>query len=145
MKNRFKYLIISIIFPMGIAYGGDEMKSVKILERCPGSPNCVVSLEEFREDSHYIEPIFFKEETSQEVKDKLLGILEKIGGKVVEEEESYVKAQFSSKVFRFKDIAQFVILPEKNMIMVRSEAETGWSDFGVNRKRMEKIRDEFSK
>ncbi|MGL4568691.1 MAG: DUF1499 domain-containing protein, partial [Fusobacteriaceae bacterium] len=28
---------------------------------------------------------------------------------------------------------------------VRSEAETGWSDFGVNRKRMEKIRDEFSK
>ncbi|MGL4402366.1 MAG: DUF1499 domain-containing protein [Fusobacteriaceae bacterium] len=145
MKKLFSYLVVFILFSVGILYGGEGMKIKKVLEKCPDSPNCVVSLEELREDSHYIEPIFFKEETSREVKEKLLETIEKLGGKIMEEEEDYVKAQFSSKVFRFKDITQFVIQTEKNMIMVRSEAETGWSDFGVNRKRMEKIREEFSK
>lgn len=142
MKNRFKYLMISFIFTAGVSYGG-EME--KILEKCPGRPNCVVSLEEMKENSHYIEPLSFGDKDSQEVEKKLTQIILSLDGKIVEERDGYIKAEFFSKTFKFKDVAEFLILPEKKLIMVRSAAETGWSDFGVNRKRIEKIRDQISK
>lgn len=143
IKNGLKYLIISIIFPMGIMYGGEDLKMKNILEKCPSSPNCVISLEEYRDDSHYIEPLSLGSKSPQESEQKLKKIISELDGKISEEREGYIRADFFSKIFKFKDVAEFMILPEKNIVMIRSAAETGWSDLGVNRKRIEKIRELF--
>lgn len=144
VKNKFKYFMILFVFSMKVMYGGEELKMGNILEKCQGSPNCITSLEEMKGDSNYVEPILFGDEAIQEVEGRLISVLEKLDGKIVEKKDGYIKVEFSSKIFKFKDVAEFIILADKKLIMVRSEAQTGWSDFGVNRKRMEKIRVDFS-
>ena len=141
MKKTNKILFIVFLFSMVISYGGEVKNSEKFLEKCPDKPNCVLSLEEVKDSSQYIEPIHFQEENLEIAKDKLKEIIQSMGGVIVEETDFYIKSNFFSNFFKFKDIAEFVIVPDKNLILVRSGAETGYFDFGVNRKRIEKIRE----
>jgi len=77
------------------------------------------------------------------VKEKLIKVIEKFQGKILEDKGNFLKVAFYSKIFGFEDIADFNIEPEKNVINIRSAAQTGYYDFGVNRKRMEKIREKL--
>jgi uncharacterized protein (DUF1499 family) len=43
----------------------------------------------------------------------------------------------------FVDDVEFLIAPEQSQIHVRSAARLGYSDFGVNRKRVEFLRAQF--
>lgn len=52
-------------------------------------------------------------------------------------------AKVRSSFFKFVDDVEFYFPKDKNIIHIRSLARTGYSDFGVNRKRMEKIRVRF--
>ena len=118
---------------------GGEMK----ITTCPKSPNCVIT--DISDEKHYIEPIKFEEKTIEEINIKLVNTLEQLGGVILLNNETYIKAVFSSKIFKFKDIAEFEISIEDKKIYLKSAAQTGWSDFGVNRKRIEKIREIMSK
>jgi len=51
--------------------------------------------------------------------------------------------EFRSNVFRFVDDVEFLFDREKKLIHVRSASRVGYSDLGVNRKRVEKIRSLF--
>ena len=59
--------------------------------------------------------------------------------KVVKEDPTYIHAIFSSKVFRFKDDVEFYFDESSQQIHFRSASRVGYSDWGVNRKRMEDI------
>jgi uncharacterized protein (DUF1499 family) len=63
---------------------------------------------------------------------------------IVTEQEHYIHAEFTSAIFRFVDDAEFYIDDAQKVIHVRSAARLGYSDFGVNRKRMETIRQLFN-
>jgi uncharacterized protein (DUF1499 family) len=110
---------------------------------CPGSPNCVSSQD--RDQKHAIEPLPYKG-SPEEARTRLLGI---IGGmkraKVVTAQERYLHVEFASAIFRFVDDAEFFIDDTQKVIHLRSAARLGYSDFGVNRKRMETIRQMFNK
>jgi uncharacterized protein (DUF1499 family) len=61
--------------------------------------------------------------------------------KVVSQESHYLHVECRSQVFGFVDDVEFHLRPESKMVAVRSASRTGYSDFGVNRSRIEKLRE----
>jgi uncharacterized protein (DUF1499 family) len=111
---------------------------------CPKTPNCVNS--QAANEEHYIEPIHFSG-TQQEAKGLLLKILEsEKRTKILTVQENYIRVEFASTLFGFVDDVEFYF-PEKQgaetVIHIRSASRIGYSDFGANRKRIEKIRSKF--
>ena len=110
---------------------------------CPTSPNCVSSMAP-EEDSHYIKPIVYDGIDRDLAREKIITILEGLKNTtIVEESDEYIHAEVSSSFFKFIDDVEFYLPVDKKVIHIRSLARTGYSDFGVNRKRMEKIRVKF--
>ena len=59
------------------------------------------------------------------------------------DDDNYVHAEFRSRIFRFVDDVEFFFDEADSVVHFRSAARTGYSDMGVNRKRMEEIRTHF--
>ena len=117
-----------------------------LLEACPSSPKCVSSQAD--DKTHFIEPIKATGSVSA-VKKDLLTILEGIERTVITSAEgNYIRAECASKVFGFVDDIEFLIINVDNsddvLIHVRSSAREGYFDFGVNRKRIESIRQQMA-
>lgn len=107
------------------------------LKACPASPNCVSSQAEPSDKEHYIEPWQGLGDL-QRSQQQLLALLSTMDNcKVIEQDGNYLHATFTSRWLRFVDDVEFLIDAEQ--IQVRSASRTGYSDFGVNRKRMEKL------
>ncbi len=62
---------------------------------------------------------------------------------VVSEHDGYLHIEARSLVFRFVDDVEFLIDPGHHLIHMRSASRTGYSDLGVNRRRVERIRRAF--
>jgi len=62
------------------------------------------------------------------------------GGEIVKREPGYLYAQFTTRIMRYVDDAEFWFDPDAGVIQVRSSSRLGSSDLGVNRKRIEFIR-----
>ena len=111
------------------------------LSPCPKSPNCVSSLSE--DESHYVAPLAYKA-TREEAREKLISIINSMKrAEIVTAETNYIHATFKSALFRFVDDVEFSLDDQRKVIDVRSASRTGYSDFGVNRKRVEEIRRRF--
>ena len=112
------------------------------LAPCPASPNCVSSLA--TDAAHSTEPLSFTGDATlawQRLK-SALGTESRLS--IVEDTGSYLHAEARSLVFRFVDDVEFVLDPDAGLIQVRSASRVGYSDFGVNRRRVERIRRIFS-
>ena len=59
------------------------------------------------------------------------------------EQPDYLRVEVRSLIFRFVDDVEFTLQPELGLIQIRSSARTGYTDFGVNRRRIERIRQIF--
>ncbi len=62
------------------------------------------------------------------------------GATVVESQPDYLYAQFSTRLMGFVDDAEFWFDPGSGVVQVRSASRLGRKDFGVNRARIEAIR-----
>lgn len=62
------------------------------------------------------------------------------GARVVKADSGYLYVQFTTRMLKFVDDAEFWFDPRSNVIQVRSASRLGRSDFGVNRARIEAIR-----
>ena len=111
------------------------------LQPCPDSPNCVSS--ETNNDDN-IAPIIYTTPSADAWQNIKICIIE-LGGEIVVEKPFYLWATFSSKVFRFVDDVELRLETAQNTIHIRSASRVGYSDFGVNNKRVEEIRTLFSK
>jgi len=60
--------------------------------------------------------------------------------KLVEEDEAYLRYEFTSLLMRFVDDVELLFDDDAKTIHFRSASRTGYGDFGVNRNRMEQIR-----
>ncbi len=112
-----------------------------LLRPCPGKPNCVVS--QHADKKHFIQPIKYQLD-KKAAQQKLIEIITLMPRtKLVEEKKDYYRAESKSKFFGFVDDMEFLFLKDK-LIHIRSAAQVGYSDFGVNRKRLESIRKKFN-
>lgn len=113
----------------------------KSLKPCPASPNCVSSMA--KEKKHFIEPIQF-EKSQKAAHKRLFEILTaRPRTKIMVNDNDYIRAECTSLLFRFVDDLEFVFDKKKRLIHVRSASRAGYSDLGVNRKRVESIRKKF--
>ena len=111
------------------------------LSPCPKSPNCVSSLSE--DKSHYVAPLTY-EATLEEAREKLISVMNSMKrSKIVTAEIDYIHATFKSALFGFVDDVEFSFNDQKKIINLRSASRMGYSDLGVNRKRVEEIRKRF--
>jgi len=116
-------------------------KAANMFAPCPDSPNCVSSLAENKK--HSIEPIPYHGEKAV-AQYELLEILHSFKRVyLVTIEENYIHAEFVSSIFRFVDDVEFYFDTAKKLIQVRSASQTGYFDFGVNRRRVEEIQKQF--
>lgn len=107
------------------------------LKPCPNKPNCVCS--DFEDTTSFIEPIPVQG-TPEEAWDRAKQAVLKIGGVIETETGDYLRAVFKTRLFRFVDDVELRLDKEKNVIHLRSASRLGYSDFGVNRKRVETLR-----
>ncbi len=107
------------------------------LRPCPNTPNCVNS--QAADKRHGIAPIAYEGER-QQARKHLLNILQQMPRtEIVVSEPDYIRATFRSLIFRFVDDGEFYF-PDESLIHVRSASRLGYSDLGVNRRRIETIR-----
>lgn len=116
------------------------------LAPCPKTPNCVNS--QAVGEKHYIQPIHYTG-TREEARARLLQILgSQKRAKILTAQENYIRAEFTSALFRFVDDVEFYFPEEpsgETVIHIRSASRIGYSDLGANRKRIERIRKEWIK
>jgi len=111
------------------------------LSDCPDSSNCVSSLGS--EDRHAMEPYAYTGD-KRRAKEKIIAIISAFKrAKIVVNEQDYLHAEFASAIFGFVDDVEFYFDDENKVVHFRSAARLGKYDFGVNRKRMDKIRKQF--
>lgn len=112
------------------------------LYSCPDSPNCVSSQAPEDDAEHFISPIVYKGNPVQARERLLEIILAQKRVQLIVNHSDYILAEFSSSLFGFIDDVEFYLVPQDNttQIEVRSLSRVGYSDFGVNRKRIENIR-----
>ena len=60
--------------------------------------------------------------------------------RIVTVTDDYLHAQEKSRIFGFVDDIEFHLRSAEGIIAVRSASRVGYSDFGVNRRRVEEIR-----
>ena len=108
------------------------------LQKCPDSPNCVVSQTD--DDEHYIKPLTYQSDR-QSAYDNFLKILSVVPNtEIVEQTEDYIRTESTSKIMGFVDDGEFYFPSEEKVIHWRSASRLGESDLGVNRRRLEQIR-----
>jgi uncharacterized protein (DUF1499 family) len=113
------------------------------LSPCPDSPNCVSS--QSPDPSHYVEPLSYPDSRT-DAKIRLLKIIESMPRtQIISNTDQYIHAEFTSLIFRFVDDVEFLFDEEPNLIQVRSASRVGYSDLGMNRKRIEAIREKFQR
>ena len=142
MKKRIQIVLAVLFLFMGCS---GKMPKLGIengqLAKCPNYPNCVNS--QAKDEKHFIDPVRISG-TPSRARNHLLKILKKMNqSKITVIEENYIRAEFTSTVFRFVDDVEFYIPYTKGtetVIHVRSASRIGYSDFGVNRNRIEQIR-----
>ena len=115
--------------PIGIVNGK--------LNPCPKSPNCVST--QATDNKQKVDPIQFSG-SIDEAKDKIINIIGSLKrSKIITNKDNYIHAEFRTAIFKFVDDVEFLFDDSEKIIHFRSRSRLGYSDMGVNRKRMETI------
>lgn len=143
MTKRLATLPALLIVLMLSACVGTAPEGIGVSEgrlaACPGSPNCVTSQGPASDAEHFIAPLTYSGDR-QAAMQRLTAVITSLGGSTVRTASAnYLHVEFASSLFGFIDDVEF-FFPKKKVIHVRSAARLGYSDFGVNRKRIERIR-----
>ncbi|MBF0264183.1 MAG: DUF1499 domain-containing protein [Gammaproteobacteria bacterium] len=107
-----KLLLYVVLFFFSLNLYGDEM-----LKPCPDSPNC------------YKTSISYNKKIMQ-----AKNAVSEMGGKIVDSNNDYIHALFTSMFFKFVD--DFELKLTENHLHIRSSSRAGYYDFGANKRRI---------
>ncbi|EEX93227.1 hypothetical protein VIOR3934_02568 [Vibrio orientalis CIP 102891 = ATCC 33934] len=102
---------------------------------CGDKPNCV-STQDNRE-KYQLAPFSLTADANIDSIEQ--AALTLAGAKTAVKESGYLRVECTSKIMRFVDDLELKI--EGDKLLVRSESRVGYSDFGVNRKRADELRE----
>jgi uncharacterized protein (DUF1499 family) len=108
------------------------------LAPCPASPNCVCS--DDADAQHGVAPLRFAAAAGESWAAARQAVLSLPRSRVLTESADYLHAECASAFFGFVDDLELHLRPREGIIAVRSASRVGYSDFGVNRRRIETIR-----
>ena len=104
------------------------------------TPNSVSSQIDAADAEHYIAPIAFKGVAAVAMAAVRKAIESMQGGTVIRQDGGYLYAEFRTKLMRFVDDVEFLYDEKAGLVHLRSASRLGRRDFGVNRARIEAIR-----
>ena len=108
------------------------------LKPAPKSPNAVSSQAD--DVQHKIAPLSYQTLQAQAI-EALAKIIEATPRtRIITRSVDYLYAEYESALFGFVDDVEFYFEPGAKRVQVRSASRVGYSDFGVNRARVEDIR-----
>ncbi|WP_300673191.1 DUF1499 domain-containing protein [Desulfoluna sp.] len=112
------------------------------LAPCPQSPNCVSTRAE--DEKHRVAPLSFSGSPADTM-DRIVSLLmETPRVTLVTRTDHYLHAEVRSALFRFVDDVEVLIDEVEGTLHFRSASRSGYSDFGVNRKRIERLKKRLS-
>jgi uncharacterized protein (DUF1499 family) len=133
---------------IALTNGGNSGNGLGIVDGrlapCPNKPNCVSSQAAAGDKQHYVEALTYGGEPAQarEWLEQAIDGMKR--ARVVVREANYWRAEFTSALWRFVDDVEFLFDDNARRIDIRSASRVGYSDLGVNRRRIEEIRRRFS-
>lgn len=115
------------------------------LAACPLTPNCVSSQSE--DSEHYIKPLTYQSSATEAIAQLKNIIADRERAKLIafDQTANYLYAEFTSRWMGFVDDVEFYVNDKEKKIELRSASRLGESDLGVNRQRLESIREQFEK
>lgn len=127
------------------SFSGEQPKNLGVkngqLKKCPQTPNCVSS--QSKDVTHKVDPLTYNS-SRKEAFNRLKAILKETNNaEIIEMKPQYLYSQFTSRIMGFVDDVEFYLPLQEKMIHVRSASRIGESDLGVNRRRIERIREQF--
>jgi len=133
-------LLMTVMVGSREAFPDPALSAENLLPPCSGSPNCVSSLAP--QPSRRVGPL-----SIIDTPDESLQRLEKIirsmrGAVIVSRTERMLQAEFRTRL-GFVDDVLFVVSEVEDVFHVRSASRTGYWDLGVNRRRVERIREKY--
>lgn len=108
------------------------------LSACPSSPNCVCSDE--TGTSHEIEPLRLAIQPADAWPLVAEAVRDLPRTRIVSNSSDYIHAECASNLLGFVDDLELHLRADEKNIAVRSASRLGYSDFGVNRRRVETLR-----
>ncbi|MFO8085340.1 MAG: DUF1499 domain-containing protein [Desulfobacterales bacterium] len=143
MKNFTRFYIV-LLGLAAFTNGCSGIKSDKAefgdqaLADCPDRPNCVSS--KARDKGHAVEPFYIKGDPIK-VWNAVTAIITGFPRTtIVKATDRYLHAECKSRLFGFTDDLELLLEPSANVIEIRSASRTGYYDFGVNRRRVSRLR-----
>jgi uncharacterized protein (DUF1499 family) len=114
------------------------------LDPCPQSPNCVSS--QAWDPDQRVAPFTFAGDAPDALA-ALEALIEADPAATIVERRSglYVRAEYRSRWLGFVDDLELLADDEGGMVHVRSASRRGWYDFGVNRRRVEALHEQFDR
>ena len=110
---------------------------------CPNSPNCVSTMANPTDKVHYAKPLSIEtsKKESYELIKKILAEWPRVT--IITAESFYIHAEFTTKIMRYTDDVEFYFDESSKLIHYRSASRVGYSDLGLNRRRLEDISDKY--
>jgi len=136
-------LFLILMSAVGCVGHAQDSRSTTLadLAPCPDSPNCVSTRS--KDPDHTMPPLPYLK-SGRESMDRLVGIVQEMKrANIVAATPTYLHVEFRSALFRFVDDLEFVLEDSARLIHFRSASRTGYYDFGVNRRRMKEISDQY--
>jgi uncharacterized protein (DUF1499 family) len=130
-NGRFGWILL---LALGCAGASPESKTPP-LAPCPDKPNCVSSLapdEDHRADPYRLGPGVDWAAVRTAAMPRTT---------IVQDEPGYLHAESRSRIFRFVDDLELSRAKSGDRVDVRSASRVGYGDWGVNRARVESLRD----
>ena len=108
------------------------------LADCPRRPNCVSTQ---ASDAEQQMPPIPAQRSTRDAMARLEAVVNSMpGARVISTSDDYLHAEFRSFLFAFVDDVELWLDQTDAQIHFRSASRVGYSDFGVNRRRMAEIR-----
>lgn len=108
------------------------------LAPCPPTPNCVCS--DAGGAPHAIAPLAIAGSPSEAWRVVREAVVDLPRTRIVRDAGDYVHAECRSALFGFVDDLELHLRPGEGTIAMRAAARLGYSDLGVNRRRVERLR-----
>jgi uncharacterized protein (DUF1499 family) len=132
---------LTALFALGCAGTPPPKTPTGTLPPCPNKPNCVSSLAP--DEDHRAEPYRLGPGADWAAVRAAVASMPRT--RIVEERPGYLHAEASSRIFRFVDDLELLRSSSGDRIDVRSASRVGYGDMGVNRERVEALRDALAK
>lgn len=136
-------LVISIVFSISSCSKTPQLglRDNK-LSPCPSTPNCVCS--EYPGHVSFIAPLPFTgySDLAWQLAKETIITME---GEIITDMQNYIHAVFRSRIFRFVDDLEIRLDKNTGVLHLRSASRVGYSDLGMNKKRVETFRTLYAK